>query len=451
MSGNDNKDNGNFAFIQEQVIEKKRKRLRRKLESILMTIVLAILFGFIAAVTFVFAEPKLEKFFGKEEKTEDPVTFPTMSPSAEGNDITGAPATDIPKQGEDTDDPDDPKEITPTPTPVIVEQFIDATLDDYQTMYDEMRKLSYEAGKSIVEVTSTFTVTDWLFGTSAEQTVSSSGLIVGSNSTNYLILVSLDRVKDANNVRIKFSDTFYVNATIQDYETELNIALLTILIQDISATYRTGLKIADLGESNTVVAGSPVIAIGNPNGFMNSIEVGIVTSRGSYATITDNRMELFHTDMDFNKKSDGVIINLKGKVIGWITRTVKDDEIDGLSTVIGISKLNSLIHQMGNQKPRIYFGIMADDMTIDVKQEHNISNGIFISEVKVDSPAFEAGLKNGDIILAVNSMTIINTGNFYNAIASYKTGDQVVVKILRAIGANEKEMELTVTLANKVQ
>jgi S1-C subfamily serine protease len=303
--------------------------------------------------------------------------------------------------------------------------------------------LSYEANKSLVVVSSTFTVTDWLFGTSAEKTVDTTGLIIGNNNndTEFMILVSLDRVKDANNIRIKFSDTTYADAVLLDYETEVNVALLSVLKADISQSYLSGLQVADIGESNTIPIGSPVVAIGNPNGYIDSLEIGIVTSKGSYANITDNRVELFNTDIDFHENSDGIIINLKGKVVGWITRTLSDEDNEGLSSVVGISKLLPVIYQMAYQQPRIYFGIIAEDITSDVKQELSLTSGIFVSEVQADSPAFEAGLKNGDIILSIDEQSILGTNNFYNTIAANKAGDTITVKVLRTVGSSPKEID----------
>lgn len=446
MSDNENRDNSNFEFIKEQVIEKKRRKLRKRLMPLVMTIFLAILFGLIAAITFVVAEPKLYKLLNKEEETKEPVSFPTLTPEAI---ITPIPEETIDDVEEDTDEV--AEDAVPTPTPVIVEQSIDATLEDYTSMYEEMRQMSYNSKKSLLEVASTFTVNDWLFGTSADQTVSTTGMIVGSTPTEYLILVSLDRVKEANNVKIKFSESSYIDTALVDYETELNIAILSVVIEDIPMIYRKALQVANLGESNTISVGTPIIALGNPNGYIDSMEVGIVTSRGSFANITDNRMELFSTDMEFNSKSDGIIINMKGRVIGWITRTIKDENNTEINSVIGISKLLPIIYRMGNQEPRVYFGIIADDMPQDVKQQHNITNGIYVSEVQPDSPAFIAGLKSGDIILYINDQAILNTNNFYNTIATFKPEDQITIRAIRTSGTTDRELLLTVTLTEKTQ
>ena len=443
------KDKADFEFIKEQVIEKKRRKLKKRLLPLLMTILLAILFGLVAAVTFVVAEPKLYKFFNKED-TKTAVDFPTLTPEEQdaangsktgGNDSsdsTGGSASENPS-GDSTDGS----------AQSLIIQKIDASLEDYITMNDEILGVINEVDKSMVNVTSTFKVDDW-FGAS-EKTINTTGVIVASNTSDYLILVSLDRVRDAESLRIKFSNTSYVDVVLQDYESELNLALLALTIEDIPEIYKNSLKVAELGESYGVTVGSPVIAVGNPNGHINSMDVGIVTSKGSYATITDNKIELFNTNMEDNENSDGVIINLDGKIVGLITRTLKDYLNEDLNTVIGISKIKPIIINMGNQKPRIYFGIKADDMSEDLKEQHSITNGIYINEVVANSPAMEAGLRDGDIILSVNDQAILNTNNFYNIITAYQAGQEVTVKIKRITGNSEKEIDIKVDLAEKVQ
>lgn len=262
MSEND-KDNKDFEFIKEQVIEKKRKKLKKRLLPLFMTICLAILFGIIAAVTFVIAEPRLYKFLHKEEDTKTPVTFPTPYPdnTSQGNQ-GGSKDTDSNKGQEDTKN--DPEE-NPPPTVNPIIQKIDARIEDFLSMHEDIRTIAYEASKSLVYINSNFTVFD-IFGNSVEKTINTSGVIVASNNADYLILVSLDRVKDANSVQIKFSDNVYVNAVLQDYESELNLALLAVAIKDIPQIYLNGLQVAERGESYTLTVGTPVIALGNPNG-----------------------------------------------------------------------------------------------------------------------------------------------------------------------------------------
>ena len=444
------KDNVDFEFIKEQVIENKRRKLKKRLLPFLMTIFLAILFGLIAAITFVVAEPKLYKLLNRDNP-EGTVNFPTVTPEEQdaANGIEQGGTKEDGEVSENINEGNTEGSGQEEPINNTVIQKIDAGLEDYTSIYNEIRMLINEVDKSLVNVTSSYQVDDW-FGAS-EKTIHTTGVIVASNTTDYLILVSLDRVQEAESVKIKFSDTTYVEAVLLDYEAELNIALLSLSMEDIPELYRNALKVAEFGESYGITVGNPVIALGNPNGHINSMDVGIVTSKGSYASITDNRIELFNTDMEDNENTDGVIINLEGKIVGLITRTLKDDLNEGLSTAIGISKIKPIIIKMGYQVPRIYFGIKADDMTEDIKRQHSITSGIYINEVLADSPAFKAGLRDGDIIINVNDQAILNTNNFYNIITSYQVGQKLKVKLKRTTGNTEKEKNITVVLEEKVQ
>ncbi|MDD3173292.1 MAG: S1C family serine protease [Herbinix sp.] len=437
MSANE-KDNNNFEFIKEQVIEKKRKKIKKMLYPPMKTISLAILFGITAAITFTVAETKLNKFMNKEEETGTPVSFPTECPQNTNNASeaqecdTGVVVTE-----------------TPDPEPIILEQSIAADLDDYLSMNNDIREVAHNVNKSILNIKSKFYVKD-LFGKTVTKTINTTGVIVYNNTKDLLVLVSLDRVKDAKSIKIVFADSVAVDAVLQEYDSEINLALIAVAIEDIPETYKNSLQTATLGESYSVTVGSPIIALGSPNGHSNSMEIGMVTSKGSIANITDNRLDLFNTNILDNKSSDGIIVNMDGKVVGIITRTLKEDENEDLNTVIGISKLLPIIEEMGNKEPRVYFGVKADDITDDVKQEHNITNGIYIKEVLADSPAFDAGVQNGDIILEVNESTILSSSNFYDTITEYQPGDKINVKISRTNGTKDIEIVLSVLLIEKV-
>jgi len=447
-----NKDNHNFEFIKEQVIVKKHKKIKKWLLPFLMTIIMAILFGIIAAVTFCIAEPKLYRFLHKDQKEKTPITFPTTYPD-ETEEETKVEAKE--ESSDNTQDDLDPgngqvEEGMQEPEQVIVEQSIDADIEDYKSMYDDIKSIAYNSGKSIVKLCSIINEKDW-FGNPVEREIKTTGLVIGNNSRELLILVSFDRVEDASSIKILFSETITASALLQDYERELNLAIIAVSLEDIPEIYLNSIKNATLGESYSITIGSPVIALGSPNGHPGSIDVGIVTSRGSSISITDNRLDLFNTDITDNAKSDGVIINLNGEVIGIITRTLKDDLNKELSTAIGISKVKAIIQRMANQEPRVYFGVISNDMTEVAKLEHKVENGIYVDVVKANSPAFKSGIKNGDIIIEVNGQPVVSTNRFYNIISEYQPGQLIDVKIKRTSSSTEKELNLSVTLEAKVE
>lgn len=436
MSEND-KDNRDFEFIKEEVIEKKRKKIRKLLFPMITNLGFAVLFGATAAVTFVFLEPRISEYVHKDEEPISPVCFPSECPTLAPDD------TDM---NETVDNPP----ITAQPTPVIVEQSIAADVDDYMNMNNDIRRVAYDVNRSIVNISSTFTVEDW-FGKSQEKVVKTTGVIVYNNTKDLLILVSLDRVKGADSIRIDFSDTVKVNAVLLDFESEINLAVIAVAVKDIPEYYQSSLEPAVLGESYTVSVGSPILALGSPNGYSNSMEIGIVNSKGSTANITDNSLDLFNTSISDNENSDGIICNLKGEVIGLITRSLKEGNNKDINTVIGISSLKPIIEVMGNKAPHIYFGVKAADLTDEAKKEYDINNGIYVNDVVSDSPAFDAGIQKGDILLEIDQIQIMSISNFNNIISDYQPGDKLDIKILRQDGSKEQKSNINVTLGDKAR
>jgi S1-C subfamily serine protease len=421
-----------------------------------MTISLAILFGLIAAATFVITEPRLYELLHKEKETKTLAAFPTRFPEGTGKEEAEKEAEKIAQSNEtvsmNNKPSDTPKENTDkAPETVIVEQQIDADIEDYGKMYEELRKVIADVDKSLVTVESIKEKEDVLFGSKVEMKEETTGLIIHNNSVELLILTSLDRIEDADRIKVKFSDTTAVNAVLQDSEKELNLAVIAVPLENIPVAYMSGLKVAELGESYTLNVGSPVIAMGSPNGHVGSVDIGIITSRFSSIYVTDNKLDLFNTDIINNENSDGVIVNLEGEIIGIITRTLKKDLNKDLSTAVGISKLKGILRNLTNKEPRIYFGVITEDMTDAAKREHEITNGVYVNEVVEDSPAFNAGIQTGDIILQIDSYEISNTNDFYNTISTFTPDKEYDVKVKRTTGSPEREMEFKVKLTAKKQ
>lgn len=440
------RDKKDFEFIKEQVLQKKRRKVRKWLPSLLMTILMALIFGLVSAATFYYTEPKLSKYFSKEQPKK-PITFPTIDP--DDSEVDDVPIVDIPK------DITDPVVIPgteggPSQEQVIVNT-IEADLDDVLSMSNELRIVSYKANKSMVTISSIVKGKD-IFGNLSETKIDTSGLIIGQDTREVYILVSLDRVSNASSIRLRLTESESVEAALLDYETELNLAVLTVLLEEVPPLFiSNNIVVATLGESYTITQGSPIMAIGSPNGYPGSIDFGFITSRGSYATITDNRLDLFNTSIRDNKNGDGVIINLKGEVIGLITRSLKEGLNKDLNTVIGISKVKAIIERMVNNEPRVYCGIITEDMTEAAKTEHKVQNGIYVNEVQANSPAFEAGMKGGDIIMQIEDKTVMNSNGFYNTLSTFIPGDEIVISIMRTSGSTNQEKQLKIVLGKKLQ
>lgn len=440
MSEN-NQDKQDFEFIKEHIIEKKRKKTKKWWLSLLMTVFMAVLFGLIAAVTIALTEPGFSKLFHKEDE-KTPISFPTQYPD---NSVNPNEAEQLQNNQKNQISGQDNKQ---SKGPVIIEKTIDADLDDYVMMFGRLKGIADETNRSLIKVNSIISQNDW-FNKKINRTIKTTGIIIANNSVDLIILVSLDRVKDASSINLQITDSLSVKAVLQDYERDLNLAVISAKLSDIPELVLKSMQVAKLGESYNMKVGSPILALGSPNGHQFSMEIGNITSKGSTFNITDNKLDLFNTSIQDNENSDGIIVNMNGEIIGVITRTLKKEEDKGLNTVIGISKIKKIIELLANKTPRIYFGIKSEDMTDVAKHQHNITNGIYVNEALVNSPAYYAGMKNGDIILKVDGVELLSTNHFYNILSSKKPGDRINVKIKRTSGSVEKEITLKINMVEK--
>lgn len=461
------KDNNDFVFIKEQVRPQKRKILNKFVFPLLTMVLMAIVFGLVAAVTFCLAEPRFYKLINKEETESGNIFARTDT----GNGFKNGNSEDNHEMGynyanknqgydkqNDNDDggknkdenaDDNNNSIANEPNPVIVET-VNADINDYVSIYNELKNLSYEVEKSILKVSSIIQGKDW-FGNPTEKEINTTGVVLENSDNQLKLLVSLDRVKDASSIKIEINDNVSVDAELEDYETELNLAVIAVNITDIPVKLYGNITVAKMGESYPLTVGSPVIALGNPNGYSSSIDIGIITSEGNTVSITDNELDIFYTNMAFNNESDGIIVNLKGEIIGLITRTLKSENDEDLSTIVGISKIKPYINKMLTRTSRICCGVIAENLPQAAMAEYDVDNGVYVYEVIKDSPAFKAGLKSGDIILNVGDRNIYNMSSFYNTISEYEPGTEVPFKIKRTSGSSDKELEINVTLNAKEQ
>jgi S1-C subfamily serine protease len=458
---NNNKDEKGYSFIQEQIASKKKFKFRRMFYSVTWTIILACIFGIVAGVAFCISEPAISKILGKYQDKKM-VEFPTATPqdnslspgttpipsggnqASQGNSSNQNTGVNSPGKGVKTED-----EIDKKPDTVIIEKYIPGDIKDLTNIYMELRNIAGEVDKSILNITSISSGVDPLLEKEYEADKVSSGLVVANNGEDLLILVSYDRVQDAKHIQVSLTDSLSVKAKLLSYDSDLNLAVITVGLKDIPDVVLNNIKPAKLGESYPITTGTLILALGSPNGYVDSMEYGMITSKSSSAYITDNKMDLFNTDIADNEHSDGVIVNLKGEVIGIITQKLKDEYNQNVNTAIGITQLKDIIKSLVNNKDRSYFGIKGVDMTQAALEQAGITHGIFVTEVETDSPALNAGLQNGDIIVTVNDTEIITVKTFNNIITESDPKTTMKVKIRRNVKNSSQDMEVSVVLGKK--
>lgn len=438
-----------FNFIQEKVVSRKRQKIKKAIITVIITIILGSVFGLAASVAFGLSEEPLYRLFGKDKKI---VKFSSGEDEQDENE----------QQPEETDNEDD--DVLPSETedetessedtagPIIIEKNIPADINDLANIYSQVKKVADESCSAMVEVTSTKKNKDW-FENEIDIPNETIGLIVANNNVDLLVLVNYDRVKGSNTIMVSFCDNSKAEARLQSFDSELNIAIIAIPLENLTEEIK-GLDSAYLGESSYLPVGTPVIAIGSPNGHTGSIELGMVNSRGTNVQVTDYQIDLFHIDTNFVEESEGYIINTRGNIIGIITTHLSDNRSEKISTSIGISSVKPIIESLVNNRDRSYLGIKAIDITSEALEELDIENGIAVTEVIANSPAYQSGIQVGDIIVSINDKEITAVKSFQSDLLETQPNDVITIKLQRGYSNSEESddnnlIEVEVTLGTR--
>lgn len=438
-------EQSNYTFIQETIRPKKRSRIKK----VLFTTFLACLFGVLSCVVFCISLPFVAKIlkvdrrvisFGAPEETERPLALEMTATPNPSSTVKTTVTPSVTVKPTPT--------VTPNPTSVVGQIEEPATITDYMSMYNELKMLANQVNKSIVTVTSVKNGVD-VFNNPSENTNSTCGIIIANNGKELLLFVNNERIESANYLMVTFLDGTKVDAKLYSLHEELGIAIVAVEINELPHTVLESIAVAEFGDSRSQVAGDPVIALGNPNGYMYSVEYGFVSNAVYSSYFTDCKVDLINTTIPYNANGEGVIVNLEGKVIGFITNQAqfKNDLNQDINTCVGITRLKPIIERLVNRTDLIYFGIVGNDVTSEIAKKIGVENGIYVMEVKAESPAYEAGIKKGDVITHIGDTQTTNMTLFNNIISIYSDKQQVSVTLLRKNGDVDEEMKVNVVLS----
>ncbi|MDE6780806.1 MAG: trypsin-like peptidase domain-containing protein [Ruminococcus sp.] len=253
----------------------------------------------------------------------------------------------------------------------------------------------------------------------------------------------------ADSIKVLMSDDNSYDAEVIGYDTDCDLAVLKI---DAS-----GLTPAEFGDSDSLMLGESVIAIGNPLGFdlRNTVTSGIVSGLNRNITINDKAMNLIQTDTAINSgNSGGPLINKKGQVIGINSSKMSSDygsaSIEGIGFAIPSNETSRIIGDLmeyGYVTGKPQLGISCQDVTENISRMYNMPVGIYITGVSENSAAEKAGLQSGDIITAVDGVEVATADELNTQKNTHTAGETVEVTYIR--GGREKTAEITLDEVKK--
>ena len=316
---------------------------------------------------------------------------------------------------------------------------------------------------SIVAITSKTLVTSGAYGPyyNSEQYSqgAGSGIIISKTDSELLIVTNYHVVEDADELSVQFVNEKSVDATIKGTSEKRDVAVIAIKMKDLDDDTISAIKIATLGDSNTLKVGNGIIAIGNALGYGQSVTTGVVSALNREVKVDDYSSKMIQIDAAINGgNSGGALLNNKGEVVGinsvkYSTEALSNSPtIEGMGFAIPISDVKDLITSLMNgesedetEGPMI--GIEGSMVTDIQAKTYNIPTGVYISKIIKNSGAHKAGLEVGNIITEIEGNKVTQFTDITNVVQSKKKGDKIKLKISYASGRTYKEKTVEVTLS----
>lgn len=299
----------------------------------------------------------------------------------------------------------------------------------------------------------------WFFGggsQSYEVPSSGSGIIIGENDTELLIVTNNHVVQDTVSLKITFVDDTAVDAVIKGTDTDTDLAVISVPLDQIPQETKEKIAVARLGDSDSLKVGQGVIAIGNALGYGQSVTVGYVSALNREIKTSDgNTRVLLQTDAAINPgNSGGALLNMKGEVIGINAAKYSSTEVEGIGYAIPVSGVQDILDELMNRKTRSevaeekrgYLGIQGTTVDEDAAAAFGMPKGVYVYKILKDGAAADSQLREKDIITKLDGMTVKSMQELQKFLKGYEAGETIELLVQRQEDGQYKEIQIPVTL-----
>lgn len=298
-------------------------------------------------------------------------------------------------------------------------------------------------------------VQDFFGGTSQQEATSvGSGIIIGENDTELLIVTNAHVVENADTLTVTFNDDTSLEANIKGSNSDKDLAVVAVPLDSISSDTKSAIKTATLGDSDALQVGEEVVAIGNALGYGQSVTNGIVSAKDR--EISGYNGTLIQTNAAINPgNSGGALLNTKGEVIGINCAKISDSSVEGMGYAIPVSEVSDIIQELMNQETKTKvseeeqgsLGIQVMDIDETTAERYGMPQGVYITGLTQNDT--DSDLQRGYIITALNGTSITDTSDLQNELGYYRAGEDVTLTVQSA-GTNGEytSQDITVTLVS---
>ena len=329
---------------------------------------------------------------------------------------------------------------------------------------DTIADIAENVMPAMVSITNTSVqeVQDWFRGGSFqyESKSAGTGVIMGENDSELLIVSNNHVVEGANKLAVTFINETSVEGTVKGTDDKNDLAIVSVNLEDIDDETLSLIRVANAADSDEIRVGEQVVAIGNALGYGQSVTTGIVSALGREVMVRDtygisDYEELIQTDAAINAgNSGGALLNMKGEVIGINSVKASANGVEGMGYAIPTAKALPIIQNLMNREQRekvseedaAYIGITGENVDASVSQLYGLPIGIYLSEVSENSPASDAGMTKGMVMTAFDGISVETMSDLQDLLQYYAAGETVTVTVQKADdngGVVESELSLT--------
>lgn len=320
--------------------------------------------------------------------------------------------------------------------------------------------------RSVQEVQNYFSIFGYGGQMQPQETEScGSGIIIGENDSELLIVTNYHVVEDADTLSACFIDNQVYEANLKGANPDNDLAVIAIPLENISDDTLSQIKIATVGDSDALKVGEQVVAIGNALGYGQSVTTGIVsatdrtlqTEASAVSTATEDLPTYIQTDAAINPgNSGGALVNMDGEVIGINSAKLASTEVEGMGYAIPISRVSDIIETLMNETTRTKvsdaekssIGITGITVNEAINEAYDIPAGVYVAEVTEGSGADEAGIRQGDVITAFDGKEVTDIQQLQELLQYYSAGETVEVTLKTMGDGGYVDKTVTLTLSH---
>lgn len=400
-------------FIKQTIIEEKKDHNKR----IISAACLAMVFGIVAGPSMAVTSYVINKnILNKKTKT----------------------TIEIPKEESNPDGSEEAESSEPVEDIVASAiESIDLSEKNLEQMYSSLSKVAENKDNTIVKISAVTTNTDW-FDNTLQSESSCSGIIIAKSGDNLIVLTQDMSIEGG--VRVMFFDGSIKEATVLGTDGLTNLMVLSVDISAMGEKVKSIEPIV-LGNSYQLKRGAFILAIGSPVGISRSLDIGNITAIEKNASFFDGYGRVIYCDKHLDNRGT-FLIDTSGELVGVVSNLDGDSPI---SMAYGISDLKMLIENMTNGVGSAYLGVRVLDIDKERAPE-GIPNGVYVTEVRADSPAYNIGIQSGDIISMIGDEEVNSIIGFKNIMEKLKPNQVINIKVSRSgkDGFTELNFETTI-------